>query len=1186
MRRAKKYLLMSAATILGLMLLSMLVVPWQLKRQAVSWIEQNTTRHLTLGKIFFNPFTLTVEIADATLSEPGAEAAFVSFKTLVVSGNVRSLIQLAVILDQIKIEEPFVNLELNERQEFNFNDFLHLADSSPAASTAEPSSPLHFSLNNIVLHQGRIDFSDQTTGKKNQHQVRELELSVPFIGNIPYLADRYVRPQLHLLLNGAEIQAEGQLKPFADSMETSMSLLLDGIDLAFYAARLPFELPVEVRSGILDSQIDLAYRVSAQDHPRLMMGGELALTDVDLREIGGDDLLRVPTLIVDLDWADLLRRDFNLQSLDIYQPQLWLERDAEGRWNVQQLGPTEVETSENPSTALVKPDIPLIKATGVKIYDAQVHLADRFVAGEFHEEVQKVNLELSDFSTLPGAETAVLLNFQTDRAFSAELQGQLGVNPPQARLKLLANHLEFNPLFPYLQDILTLPIDGRLNLATDLEYTPQGNLRLSHAQLSLHQLKLPFDADDHLTLNRLMLAGGRLDLEQRRIDLGDVSLIEGEFSATRLANGQLSPLGLVRRPEAEENAALPTTPDSDIEPSDNLPAWQFSIHQLALEEFQLRLRDAQRLSRPQLVIDKLNMTLANFSYPHSNQSPLHLSGQLGTHGSFAVHGSLAHSPLRLRVDTQLKAFPLAVFSDFLPPEARLRLKGGQLHTKLEMRVEQTPTRLSGSFAGALNISRFDLRDSTSDEPLLTWDSLALDGIRGSLSPLSLQVKNVALDHYLAQIQIDPQGRLNLERFTAEPQEHSAGAAPVVAAPAADTEASRAAIRIDSLSLQGGTLSFTDRHLPQLFSTTMYDLGGRVSGLSSQAEMQADVDLRGRLENHAPLSISGRINPLSANLFADLKIAFSDIDLQPMTPYSGTYLGYTIERGKLNLNLNYHIEQQQVRAENRIMFDQLTLGESVQSERATSLPVGLAISLLRDQQGEIHLNVPVSGSLNDPSFSVAGTIFTILKNLLVKAATSPFSLLASLLGEGQDFSLVSFPPGLAQLEEPEEQKLIKLAAMLEQRPALTLDISAFVDGERDPEAYRREQLKQLIQQQKMQQLEKQNASFDGRMPTIDPAEYDQLLTEVYRQADIPRPRNFVGMLKELPPAEMEKLLLANIIVGDEQLAQLAKQRAFHVRQRLLEQSEKIAAQIFLVKTDIYQRSDSGPASRAEFTIRSK
>ena len=1184
MNHAKKYLVIGVASLLGLMLLSMLIVPWQLKRQAVSWVEKNTRRSLSLEKVFFNPFTLTVEIHQATLSEPDVTTAFVSFDTLIVSASSWSLMQLAVILDQVEIDALFVNLELNDRQEFNFADLLHLADTEPAAAVAQPAEPLHFSFNNIVLRGGGMDFSDQTSGKKIHHQVRELELSIPFIGNIPYLAEKYVRPQLHLLLNGAEVNAEGQLKPFADSLETSLSLMLDGVDLAFYAARLPFALPVEVRSGILDSQIDFAYRVSAQDHPRLLLGGDLALTDVDLREIGGGKLLRIPTLIVDLDWADLTKQDFNLRRLDIYQPQLWVDRAVEGRWNFQRLGDSAAQSSDQPPSAQATPDLPLIKAAKAKIHDAQLHFSDKFVGGGFNERVHQLNLELKDFSTLPQAETRVRFDFETEREFSAELRGQLGLNPPQARLKLLTNHLEFRPLFPYLQNFLNAPIEGRLNLATDLEYTPQGNLRLSHSQLALHQLKLPFGGEDQFALSSFMLTGGRFDLDQKRIDLGSITLKEGHFSATRLANGEFSPLALVRLSATDENPAPPPPPTAAAHPSD---AWDVTMDKLALAQFQLRLRDAQGAAKPSLVFEQVQLTLENFSYPQSNQSPLSLSGHLGTRGTFAVNGSLAHSPLQLRADTQVKALPLAAFSDFLPAKMHLRLKDGQLHSKLELRLEQTPSQLTGSFAGGLNISRFDLRDTSSDDPLLAWESLGLDGIRGSLAPFALRVKNVALSNYLAQIQIDPQGKLNLNRFAADSEENLPAPEPVAATTNAETQSPPADIRIDKLSLQGGTFNFTDRHLPQIFATTLYDLGGRISGLSSQAEMQADVDLRGRLENHAPLTISGKLNPLSENLFADLQLVFTDIDLQPMTPYSGTYLGYTIARGKLNLNLNYHIEQQQVRADNQIMFDQLTLGESVNSEEATSLPVGLAISLLRDRQGEIHLDVPISGNLNDPSFSVAGTIFTLLKNLLVKAATSPFSLLASLLGGDQDFSSVSFPPGLAELEAPEEQKLVKLAAMLEQRPSLILGISAFVDRERDPEAYRRAQLNHLLQQQKRQQLAQQEstAAVNELLP-ISPDEYDGLLTEVYRQADFPRPRNFVGMLKELPPAEMEKLLLAHIIVGDEQLALLAKQRAFAVRQLLLEQKENIAAQIFLDKTDIDQPAASGPASRVEFTISSK
>ncbi len=251
------------------------------------------------------------------------------------------------------------------------------------------------------------------------------------------------------------------------------------------------------------------------------------------------------------------------------------------------------------------------------------------------------------------------------------------------------------------------------------------------------------------------------------------------------------------------------------------------------------------------------------------------------------------------------------------------------------------------------------------------------------------------------------------------------------------------IRIDALTLQGGTVSFVDRSMDRIFSATMYELGGRVTGMASDEQMRADIDLRGQLENHSPLTISGQINPLSRDLFADLTISFKDIDLTPMTPYSGTYIGYMIDKGKLYLDLTYRIEKRKIDAANKIMIDQFTLGDTVESDKAVSLPISLAIALLKDNNDEIHLDVPVHGDLDDPNFSVTGVIFTVIKNLLVKAATSPFSLLSSVLGGGdEDFSSIHFTSGSATVDAQQQAKLASLADMLAKRPSLILEISGF------------------------------------------------------------------------------------------------------------------------------------------------
>jgi hypothetical protein len=270
-----------------------------------------------------------------------------------------------------------------------------------------------------------------------------------------------------------------------------------------------------------------------------------------------------------------------------------------------------------------------------------------------------------------------------------------------------------------------------------------------------------------------------------------------------------------------------------------------------------------------------------------------------------------------------------------------------------------------------------------------------------------------------------------------------------------------------------------------------------------------------------------------------------------------------------------------------MIDQFTLGETVESDQATSLPVALAIALLKDSSDEIHLDLPVSGDLDDPHFSTAGVILTVLKNLLVKAAVSPFSLLSAAMGSDEDFTSISFASGLAKIDDEQLKKLNSLAEMLAERPALTLEISGFVDREHDPEGYRQEQFRRMLVAEKWREMDDTAAAeLHEEDIVISDEEYPDILLRVYKDADFPRPRNFVGLLKKLPVEEMEKLLLSNIQVGEEQLVALAKKRALAVQSALVAADETIKPRLFLKKTDIYQPPEGGPASRVEFSISSK
>ena len=216
----------------------------------------------------------------------------------------------------------------------------------------------------------------------------------------------------------------------------------------------------------------------------------------------------------------------------------------------------------------------------------------------------------------------------------------------------------------------------------------------------------------------------------------------------------------------------------------------------------------------------------------------------------------------------------------------------------------------------------------------------------------------------------------------------------------------------------------------------------------------------KLDNSAPVDIKGKINPLSKQLFLDIVADARDIELSPFSPYSGKYVGYGIEKGKLSFNVKYKLEDRKLSAENKIILNQLTFGEKIESPDAIKLPVLLAVALMKDRNGVIDVDLPIGGSLDDPQFSVGGIIFRIIGNIISKAVTAPFALLGSLFGggSGQELSYVEFDYGRAALDSAGETKIDSLAKAMNNRPALKVDISGRFDPVNDLEGLKKPQWK--------------------------------------------------------------------------------------------------------------------------------
>jgi hypothetical protein len=463
----------------------------------------------------------------------------------------------------------------------------------------------------------------------------------------------------------------------------------------------------------------------------------------------------------------------------------------------------------------------------------------------------------------------------------------------------------------------------------------------------------------------------------------------------------------------------------------------------------------------------------------------------------------------------------------------------------------------------------------------------------------IDVKGISLSNFYARVIINADGTLNLQEISEKGEEKKEPLQPppnqekTTSPPEEKTTHSPKErepsknIAIGTITLQGGTIDFSDRSLKPGYSAQLREIGVRISGLSSEETTLADVDLRGKLDDYAPLEITGKINPLKEDLYVDIKARFKDMELSPTTPYAGKYVGYTVEKGKLSFDLKYLIVKKKLESQNSIFLDQFTLGEKVESPQATKLPVKLAIALLKDRKGEIKLDIPVAGTLDDPKFSVWGIILKILLNLIAKAATSPFALLGAVFGGGEELSYLEFDYGSTSVTEPDLKKIDTLNKALHDRPSLKLDIEGHVDIEKDKEGLRQYFFNKKLKAQKLNEgVKKGQPAVPVDEVKIDKQEYEKYLKAAYKVEKFPKPRNILGIAKDLPVPEMEKLMLTHIEITDTDLRSLASQRSMKTKDAILKSGQIEPDRIFILepKSLAPEKKEKLKDSRVDFKLK--
>jgi hypothetical protein len=655
------------------------------------------------------------------------------------------------------------------------------------------------------------------------------------------------------------------------------------------------------------------------------------------------------------------------------------------------------------------------------------------------------------------------------------------------------------------------------------------------------------------------IKGGQLDLAKREVVIDEVA-----------AGG----IGMLIRRASNSSIEFVQTPALRVVEASQKDAsgpWKLTVAKYRVADLGLRFEDVGVSPAATQAIEGLSAEVENLTTEPGKVAKVSTRFRVNRKGDVEVGGSVRLFPLDVDLKVAVKTLELLPLQPYFTDRLNIDVTRGQLTLSGAVKLRQAgkgevePSNLSGGFSGQVTVGDFYAVDKINSADFLKWKSLYLGKLDVHANPESLSIGEVALADFFARVIISREGKLNLLQIVRQPGVVAPAAAggrsdkapPMVAAegkavaPVAAADRPLLPVKIGKITLQGGDIKFSDNFIKPNYSANLKKIGGTISALSSAADSVASVELRGSYDNIAPLNVSGQINPLSAKPYLDLQADIKGIEMTSLSPYSGKYAGYAIEKGKLSLFVKYKIENGQLTAENRVFLDQLTFGNPVDSPDATKLPVSLAVALLKNRNGEIDINLPIAGSLNDPEFSVGGLVVKVIVNLLVKAATSPFALLGSIFGGGEELSNVEFELGQAAITPPAQQRLENLAKALLDRPALKLEIEGRADPVSDPEGLKRARLEQRVRALKREELTRKGVE-SGSADAVDVSarEYPVLLERIYRGEKFPKPRNLVGMVKGLPVEEMEKLILDNTSVDDEDLRELADRRAKSVRDWLM------------------------------------
>ena len=900
---------------------------------------------------------------------------------------------------------------------------------------------------------------------------------------------------------------------------------------------------------------------------------ELTLWGLKVGEPGKEQV-GLERLYLNLQTDSLWTKALHLADVQLDKPKTELLFNKDGTLNLTQLFklPASDPTPSDPES---KP-FP-VRIDNIKLADGYLHFTDMRPGEPIEFLYDSMDLELKNLSTLPDDNADMTLVAVGPAGGRVDWSGTLSIVPITSTGKLKVTDGQMKTWWPYVRDALPLVLeDGVLNFSTDytLNLSKETEMMLSNASASISPLKINApDGRPLVRLERLDVSDTSVDLAKQKVVVGKIQSKNLETWAAREKDGQLDWQKLfASQPEKAAHKADEVVTVEAPKPAPVAPGkpWEVLLKDVELRDYRVHLADNEPKTPVALDIGPLNLNLKDFDSLNRSPFTLNLDTGVGKQGQLTASGDVNLSPVSARLNVTTKDIDLRVAQAYIDPFIRLELRSGMLGSDLAVNLESTEP-LAFTVEGRAQVDQLHTLDTLKNRDFLKWQKLVLDDVKYQHGD-SLSVARVNFEKPYVRFMINDDRTTNVDDL-------------LIPQPAGSTAKSTASksrplgIHIGAIAINDGSANFADFSLTPNFQTAVQQLNGQIGTIDSRNAKPAPVNIAGKVDRYAPVTIKGSVNPFDPMASLDIATSFKRVELTTLTPYSGKFAGYRIRKGRLNLDLHYMISNGQLKAENKLVVEQLQLGEKVDSPDAVDLPIKLAIALLKDTDGKISIELPISGDLNNPQFSVMPIIWQTVRNLVLRAAQAPFKFIGGLISGGgaEDLGTVSFTPGSSELSPEAQKALTTLAQALKERPALRLEIEGTAAQSSDGPHIAQDRLEREYQYNFYKILQRRGDKVPAQASLLKVPEDEKaaLLEGIYRtRLKQQPPAEWADLSRDERAAKMSAALIDFWSKSEVLLRQLGQDRASSIKDFLVDKGQLADDRVYFIDATLGEAESDG------------